>query len=157
MIKEYIIKLSDDKRLPVLVCKREFAYENSKIVDSEDVYRIMKELYAIDKLAEEYVYMMSIDGSGRLRSIFEVSHGTVNSTQIEPREVIQRILLCGGVSMILIHNHPSGISKSSVEDLIITKRMKAACNLMGINFLDHVIVGDNEYYSYRDTEVLEKI
>lgn len=156
MIREYITSLTDEERLPVLVCCKEFTYENSEIIDTEDVYNVMKDLYDMDKLAEEYIYMMSIDGSGRLRSLFEISHGTVNSAQVQPREVIQKFLMSGGVSMILTHNHPSGRSKGSAEDLIITKRMQEACELMGIRFLDHIVIGDNEYYSFRDRGFLEE-
>ena len=150
MIREYITSLTDDKRLPVLVCCKEFSYVNSKIIDSEDVYNVMKDLYGMDKLAEEYVYMMSVDGSGRLISLFEISHGTVDSAQVQPREVIQKFLLSGGASMILVHNHPSGRSQGSAEDLIVTKRMQEACDLMGIRFLDHIVIGNGEYYSFKE-------
>jgi len=80
-----------------------------------------------------------------------VSVGSLNNSIIHPREVFKGALLSNACSIVLVHNHPSGDCTPSLEDDVITERIKAAGQLLGIKLLDHVIVGpDDCYYSYTD-------
>ena len=82
------------------------------------------------------------------------SVGTVGSALVHPREVFKIAILANAAAVILVHNHPSGDPLPSGEDKQITKRIKEAGELMGISVLDHVILGDERFYSFADeTEI----
>lgn len=85
-----------------------------------------------------------------MTSVFEISHGNVNSSVVGVREVFQKALLANAVNIILIHNHPSGDCTPSREDIDITKRLKEAGQILGVDVLDHIIVGDNRYSSLKE-------
>ena len=98
---------------------------------------------------EEYMYMICMNTKNRIIGIFEISHGSVNVSIVTPREVFQKALLANAVSIILMHNHPSGDCTPSREDVEVTKKLVEAGKLIGISVLDHIIVGDN-YSSLKD-------
>ncbi len=77
--------------------------------------------------------------------------GTINSSIVHPREIFKEAIINSAVNIILVHNHPSGDSKPSIVDDNFTKAIIAAGLLIGINLLDHIIIGNNEYYSYFET------
>lgn len=79
-----------------------------------------------------------------------VSRGTVNASLATPREVLIEALRFQAVSLILVHNHPSGDPQPSREDIRLTKRMMEASELIGISLLDHVIIGDSTYISLKE-------
>lgn len=79
-----------------------------------------------------------------------ISKGTLTSTCIDSRTVLRQALLHNAASIILCHNHPSGSEKPSQADINMTENLKDACKLMDIPLLDHIIVGENRYYSFAD-------
>ncbi len=79
-----------------------------------------------------------------------VSIGTINQTLAMPREVFRKAIALNAASIVLAHNHPSGDTTPSPEDLALTKRMKDAGEILGINVLDHFIIGHNSYYSFKE-------
>ena len=83
-----------------------------------------------------------------------VSRGTVNSSLVSPREVFLEALKMRAVSIVLIHNHPSGDPSPSQEDIDITERIRKAGLLLGIGLLDHLIIGDNVFLSFRKQELI---
>lgn len=80
---------------------------------------------------------------------FELSKGTVNASMASPRETFINALKAGAVYIVLIHNHPSGDPSPSKEDILTTKRIKEAGNIIGISLIDHIIIGDNKYISLK--------
>ena len=82
-----------------------------------------------------------------------VSKGTLTKTAIDSRTILRQALLHNAASIILCHNHPSGSEKPSQADINMTENLKDACKLMDIPLLDHIIVGQNRYYSFADEEV----
>jgi DNA repair protein RadC len=83
-----------------------------------------------------------------------VSKGTVNASIITPRELFIEALQKNAVAIVIMHNHPSGDPTPSQEDIITTNRIKNAGNLIGIELLDHIIIGNNCYISFRETGML---
>lgn len=82
----------------------------------------------------------------------EISRGTLDSTMAHPREIFKAALLANAAAVIVGHNHPSGEPEPSVDDTKLTGRLIAAGLLMGIDVLDHVIVGsDSRYFSFRES------
>ena len=119
----------------------------------EKIVELVSEIGLCNR-AEEYVYAAYFDTHCKLIGLCEISHGTVNMSPLSPREVMQRALLLGATSFILIHNHPSGVVEPSIYDDEVTKRINEAGNLLGICLNDHVIIGKEFgsifHYSYRE-------
>ena len=89
------------------------------------------------------MYMLCLNTKLRLNGIFEVSHGNVNSSICSSREIFQKALLGNAVSIILIHNHPSGDCTPSREDIKVTEKLKEAGKIVGVEVLDHIIIGQS--------------
>ena len=114
---------------------------------------MMNAIFDANNLAEEYVWIIGVNTKGRPIGVFEVSHGTVNMSMLNPREVFIRLLLCGAASFMIVHNHPSGDPTPSSEDIKATKKLIQAGVLVGIELRDHIIIGER-YYSFYANEVL---
>ena len=93
---------------------------------------------------------MMLDSKNRMIGERTVSLGTVNAALLSPRELFLDALRCRAVSVILIHNHPSGDPTPSEEDLLITEKIRMGGELLDIHLLDHIVIGDRCYYSLRE-------
>ena len=80
----------------------------------------------------------------------EVGRGTLDSVLVNPREVFKAALLANAAAIVATHNHPSGDPTPSPDDLDVTRRLAAAGDVLGIPLLDHIIVGDGRYYSFKE-------
>lgn len=100
--------------------------------------------------AEEYLYMLCLNTKLQMTSVFELSHGNVNSSIFSVREILQKALLANAVSIILMHNHPSGDPTPSREDINVTVRLADAGRIVGIDLLDHLIIGRPGYTSLKE-------
>jgi len=80
--------------------------------------------------------------------------GTRNGSLVHPREVFKPAILSNAAAVLLIHNHPAGDPEPSAEDKAITRRLKEAGEILGINVLDHLVVGDGRYVSFADQLLL---
>ena len=102
----------------------------------------------------EQVVVMMLNSKNRLLHEQVISTGTVNFSLVSPREIFVEALRYQAVSICLLHNHPSGDPTPSREDILITRRMKEAGELLGICLIDHVIIGDNRYCSLKKKGIL---
>lgn len=105
-------------------------------------------------LRTECVYLVCLDAKGQLISERKLSDGSVNMALISPREIFIAALESRAVNLILIHNHPSGRPSPSPQDREITEAVAKMGKVLGIPLLDHVIIGDNTYYSFRNEKAL---
>lgn len=99
-------------------------------------------------LKQEHMKLLLFNTKTRLLGETEVSKGTVNASLISPRELFIEALQKNAVSMILLHNHPSGDPAPSREDIQVTRRIREAGELIGVTLLDHIIIGNNCYMSF---------
>lgn len=83
-----------------------------------------------------------------------MTRGTVNASVVTPREVLIEALRCRAVSMVLVHNHPSGDPTPSRADMQLTRRMKEAGEVVGVVLIDHIIIGDRRYLSFREQNLM---
>ena len=83
-----------------------------------------------------------------------ISVGTVNASLVSPREVFLRALMKQAVHIILLHNHPSGMPLPSTQDKLVTRRIQEGGELLGIHLSDHIIIGDNQYFSFKEEHLL---
>ena len=79
-----------------------------------------------------------------------LGRGTLDEVLAQPRDILRAILRSGNRSFVLWHNHPSGDPKPSEEDMAITERMRSAAEIIGVEMLDHVIVTEARYYSFKE-------
>ncbi len=98
-------------------------------------------------LAKERMYALFFNGSNALVKEIMISEGTVNASPASPREIFIEALKYDAVSLILVHNHPSGNPEPSNADIVVSKKIKAVGDMLGIKLLDHIIVGDMRYSS----------
>lgn len=106
--------------------------------------------YYMDDLryeAQELVLLVMFNSKGGLIGEKIISKGTVNASLISPREILIEALKCQAVTFVVMHNHPSGDPTPSKEDIALTKRIREAGMIVGIELLDHIIIGNNCYIS----------
>ncbi len=104
--------------------------------------------------AREKAVIMMLNSKNRLLHEMVISTGTVNHSLVSPREIFLEALRYQAVGVCLIHNHPSGDPSPSKEDVLITRRLKEAGEIIGIYLLDHIIIGDNNYNSMKKRGIL---
>jgi len=109
-----------------------------------------------DKAREVFVGLF-LNAKNRVIASEILFEGTLSQSAVYPREVIRRALELHAAAMIFCHNHPSGDPQPSPEDIRITRRLMAACRLVGITVFDHVVIGDKGSYSFADNGYIEQI
>ncbi|MDD2850444.1 MAG: DNA repair protein RadC [Desulfuromonadaceae bacterium] len=108
------------------------------------VYETCREMAALDR---EHFVVLHLDVKNRIIARETVSIGSLSQTIVHPREVFKAAVHNGSHSIICVHNHPSGDPSPSTDDNAITCRLRDAGELIGIKVLDHIIIGDNKYFS----------
>lgn len=137
-----------------LVKENAVRYNIDKKIDSpSEVWKIATEILHLHEMPEEVFSIITLSSKNEVTGLFEVSRGTVDSSLVHPREVFKRALLSNATSILLLHNHPSGDPKPSPEDIRVTKRLKDAGELLGIQVVDHVIIGDG-YFSFKEKDMI---
>lgn len=111
------------------------------------IYDLLITVLHLDKRNVECFGVIVVNTKNELMAVQILTQGTINATMAQAREVFQIALLHNGHSVILFHNHPSGDATPSCEDKQVTHNMIEAGKIIGIEVLDHIIVGENEYYS----------
>ena len=117
---------------------------------SLDVFR---ELRDIKDWTKEVFLVFCLNTTQRIISREIVSIGILDRTLVHPREIFRMAILRNAASIIIAHNHPSGRVEPSEADRVVTKTIKEAGDILGIKLLDHVIVGEDAYYSFTDKGV----
>jgi DNA repair protein RadC len=115
------------------------------------VYDYLK--VSLKGLADEEFKMLFLDSRNQLIAVETFKTGTVNRSVVYPRKVVERALYNHAVGVIIAHNHPAGSLEPSHEDQDITRAIKEALKTVDITLLDHIIIGSNDYYSFRDNDV----
>lgn len=127
-------------------------YEPVRVTNPGDVYRFMSDLKHSDR---EKFYSLLLDTRNTIVNCEEVSCGSVNTAVVHPREVFKSALISSCTGIILVHNHPSGIPDPSIEDERLTKRLYECGELLGIDVLDSIIIGEERYYSFKEAGLLD--
>jgi DNA repair protein RadC len=102
----------------------------------------------------EVFLMLALDGKNHLLGFHVVSVGSLTTALVHPREVFKVAILSNAASVILLHNHPSGDPEPSAEDRAITGRLRQAGELLGIQVIDHVVIGDGRFVSMAEQNLL---
>ncbi len=131
--------------------KRFLLKEGIKIRHAEDIVKLVEEL---KNKKQEYFLTFTLDGANNLIQKRTVFIGTLNQSLVHPREVFADAITDRAAGIIFVHNHPSGNVEPSKEDISITKKLIEAGKIIGINVIDHIIVGKSEFYSFKERGLL---
>ncbi|MGG7211374.1 JAB domain-containing protein [Clostridium baratii] len=150
------MKYKHSKRIDIvslkMVKEKSIFYGNRSISSVNDAVELLKGFfYEADR---EMLLVCCLNTKNEPNCINTVSIGTLTSSLVHPREVFKASIMSNSASIILAHNHPSGNSIPSEEDLKITRRIKEAGEILGIRLLDHIIIGDNNYKSLKERGVI---
>jgi DNA repair protein RadC len=127
--------------------KRFLLAEGVKIRHAEDIVKLVEEL---KNKKQEYFLTFTLDGANNLIQKRTVFIGTLNQSLVHPREAFADAITDRAAGIIFVHNHPSGNVEPSKEDISITKKLIEAGKIIGINVIDHIIVGKSEFYSFKE-------
>jgi DNA repair protein RadC len=116
--------------------------EKSIVRNSEDAYRILRD---ISQKKQEYVVALFLNSRFEVLERRTICIGSLDSVSVLPRDVIIPALELNCSSVVLAHNHPSGDSTPSSEDILITKRIEQGLSLVGLNLLDHIVIAGKEW------------
>ncbi len=127
---------------------------NVKITQSSIVNDYIRKVYPVDINEREAMVVLYLNNSNRTLGFSIASIGGLTSTIIDVRLVLKDALLSNATGLILIHNHPSGTLKASNQDMSITKKVKKAAEVMDIKLLDHLILTEENYFSFADDGII---
>jgi DNA repair protein RadC len=150
------MKLHPAKRINIvsvkLVKESSLLYKERSIRSPEDGYKLMK--HFLGDLDREAFIVISLDTKNQPVSINICHIGSLNASIVHPREVMKTAILSNAASIMVGHNHTSGNCTPSPEDIEVTKRLVEAGKIIGIELLDHIIVGDDNYGSLKEKDYI---
>jgi len=131
---------------------KEQAQAKKKLKKPDDVIEYVSEYYSsyLRDNEKEFFNIILLDIKNKPIDNIEISKGSINATVVDPKEIVKNASLKSASSIILVHNHPSGETEPSKDDIELTNRIKDACNILDIKVLDHIIIGKNvgDFYSF---------
>ncbi len=131
--------------------RRYLIKQNKKITSSKDVYNELKEYH---NKQQEYFLCLYLDGANHLMQTKVITIGILNQSLVHPREVFSYAIEKRCASIIVAHNHPSGILEASIEDINVTERLKESSRILGIELLDHIIFTQSGFISLKEDCIL---
>lgn len=120
--------------------------KNEKLNNSKLIFDKFKSLFEGEQ--QEIFYAIYLDTKQNLIDYKPLFKGTLNASTVHPREIFKEAFLLSASGIIIMHNHPSGDVIPSTPDIDVTSKVDAISKIMGINFIDHIIIGKNKYYSF---------
>ena len=135
-----------------LIKEKELQYCIGKMSNPEKVFKFLND--QIGNKSQEHFVVLSLDSKGNVNSFNTTHIGTINSTLIHPREIFKVAIISNASAIILAHNHPSGDATPSEKDIKVTKSLVKASKHLDIEILDHIIVGDNKYFSFKEKGII---
>lgn len=120
---------------------------------SEPYMAIMYFQSELEHWEREVFMVIFLDNQNRLIRTEKMFFGTINQASVHPREVVKAALKCNAAAIIIAHNHPSGECTPSDADRNLTRRIELACDLVDIRFVDHIIVGKGDYFSFEEEKL----
>ena len=131
-----------------MVKESSFLYQTRTISSPKDAYEMIKE--QLEGLDREQFIIACLNTKNEPTNISVVSVGTLNKAIVHPREVFKTAILSNASSIMAFHNHPSGDTTPSDQDIQLTHRLVEAGELLGIKLLDHLIIGDSSFTSLKE-------
>ncbi len=130
--------------------KTEKLLHSKTIESSKDTADFLISIWGDDLEYKERFYVLFLNRKNTIRGYTLISIGGSCQSIVDIKIIMQHALICHADRIIIAHNHPSGNINPSPEDLKITERINQACKIMDIGLLDHIIISENNYYSFAD-------
>jgi DNA repair protein RadC len=131
---------------------KEESNKKRRIKKPVDIIEFVSEYYGpyLRDAKKEFFNVIFLDIKNKIIDTIELSKGSINSSIVDPKEIIKEATIRNSSSIVLVHNHPSGDTEPSQDDINITNKVKDACQIVGIRVLDHIIIGKdkNNYISF---------
>ncbi|MGP1588871.1 MAG: RadC family protein [Oribacterium sp.] len=134
------------------IWSRKIRKRTKRFRNAQDVMLFCKE--DMRSLGYEEIRVLYLDNQMQLIREHAVSRGTCNHSALSPRDIFIEAFRLRAVCMVLVHNHPSGIPEPSEEDIALTRELEKAGDWIGITLVDHIIIGDNCYYSFKEQGII---
>lgn len=131
-----------------MVKESSLLYKNRSVLCPQNGFDLMTQF--LGEVDREYVIVLCLDSKNQPTALNVCHIGSLNSSILHPREVFKTAILSNAASIMVGHNHPSGSSQPSDADINMTRRLVKAAEIMGINLLDHIVMGDNEFTSLKE-------
>ena len=131
-----------------MVKESSFLYQTRQILSPKDAYEMIKE--QLEGLDREQFIIACLNTKNEPTNISVVSVGSLNKAIVHPREVFKTAILSNAASIMAFHNHPSGDTTPSDQDIQLTHRLVEVGELLGIKLLDHLIIGDSSFTSLKE-------
>lgn len=131
-----------------MVKERSVLYSARRIQSTSDADELVRQF--LDELDREAMIVVALNAKSEPTCLQVISIGSLSASIVHPREVFKVAILSNAYSILLAHNHPSGDTTPSQEDIKLTKRIKNASDIMGVSLLDHLIIGSDGYYSFKE-------
>ena len=145
---KYHVMLKD--RIPYHERDSDTKYEEEVLDNPEKMQEYIENVFHIKNAGEEHMVMLCLNGDLKPVSAFEVSHGSVQSTEATPKEIFKMALLGGAEGIILAHNHTTGTSTPSNKDWRVLRDVKKTGKTLGIPLMDFIIFGDTNFSAFKD-------
>lgn len=116
---------------------------------AENIFEMMCDIFHADIMLDEHIWIIGLDNKLNCSGVFEVSHGEKTRSLVPVREIMRDLLMIDAISFSMVHNHPSGDITPSHDDCETTTRLKEVSSIIGITFVDHIIIGDGVFYSFK--------
>src|SRR5699024_6044573 len=127
-----------------------YEIEGNGIVGSPyDAVNIFNTVLRMEHMTKEHLVMLSLNTKNKVEAVHIVHVGSLNASITHPRDIYQLAMLDNAASVVIGHNHPSGDPTPSNDDIQVTKRLDEAGKILGIQLLDHVIIGDRNEVTQR--------
>jgi len=131
--------------------KREELEPETKDFDIKDPEAVVKAIRAsIKNKAQEHFKLILLNPRNKIIGISTISIGTLNASLVHPREVFKDAIVHSAASVVLAHNHPSGDPEPSEDDIKITNKLVESGRILGIEVIDHIIIGKNNFCSFKE-------
>lgn len=128
--------------------------DRAYVESSDDVLKLLyQEMRDLDR---EVFKVVLLNGQNHIVKIMEVGKGSLTTATVYPREVVKLALRHAAAAIVLVHNHPSGIAKPSREDKKVTRDLVLACLLIDMRVHDHIIIGENETFSFANAGLIDE-
>ena len=129
------------------IAEKNINYNSRKIRCPLDVVQFINSIEELDKATEEITLQICLNTKNQIIAYTEVAKGGISNCNVDIKTIFKTALICNASKFIIVHNHPSGDVNISRNDIAITDRIEQAAAIMDIEFVDHIIVADDNYKS----------
>ena len=136
----------------ILKKNRKLFFLRKKLCSASHTYNYAKKFF--NNCDKEILIAITLDSQNYISSISIVSIGSINTLNTSPSEIFKTAIISNSSSIILVHNHPTGDPTPSNQDIKETLLFNKSSKILGINFLDHIIIGDNTFFSFKKHNII---